>query len=124
MLRKISLLLCSSVMLLQTTAFAADDCIFIRDRDQRNLCKGDCMFIVDRDLRNLCKGVTSETKKLPVERSERRQQDSYHNGDERWSGYEDTSVDDEEESDSGSYEYYMSGDDDRPKNRRGASRRR
>lgn len=125
--RKISYLVAGLVMLSATTlhpAFAGDDCIFIRDRDQRNLCKDDCMFIVDSDLRNLCKGVTSETKKLPAQHSERWEQDSYNTRDQRWSGYEDTDFESEEEGDGGGYERDMSGDDERPKNRRGKAGRR
>ena len=124
--RKSRFLLLGIVLLSATTmpsAFAGDDCIFIRDRDQRNLCKGDCIFIVDRDLRNLCKGVTVEDKKLPSKRSERWEQDSHNIRHERRTGYDDTDSVDEEEGDSGSDEYYLQRDDERPANRSRKTRR-
>ena len=124
--RKSSSILLGIVLLSQTIiplAFAGDDCIFIRDRDQRNLCKGDCIFIVDRELRDLCKGVTSETKKLPSEYRERREQDSHNSRYERQSRYDDSDSVDEEEGDSGSDEYYVQRDDERPANRSRKTRR-
>lgn len=122
--RKISTVLCVLLMLSPTTVLAGDDCIFIKNRDLRNLCKGDCMFIVDRDMRDACKGVTSATKELPVKRSQRRQQDSSDYWDEGQSGHEDSDSLDEEGSDSSGYEYYVPSDADRTTNRRGKAGRR